>query len=134
MRIWSMLLIGALLAGCGCVDAGPDAASTCHGIGSVFKSDTPSGAAGDVVAKGNDELPLPRISLPWRRSEAAAALPRTPPGSGSSQSARPVPPRGAHAPLAARGPIALLTVGMTCSAISCIERRASRLSIQSWPA
>jgi hypothetical protein len=40
----------------------------------------------------------------------------------------------AHAPLAARGSIALLTAGMTCSAISSIERRASRLSIQSWPA
>ena len=46
MRICSMLLICALLAGCGCVDAGPDSASTCHGIGSVFKSDTPGGDAG----------------------------------------------------------------------------------------
>ena len=45
MRIWSMLLICSLLAGCGCVEAGPDAESTCHGIGSVFESATPDGAA-----------------------------------------------------------------------------------------
>ncbi len=45
MWIGSMLLICALLAGCGCVEAGPDAASTCHGIGSVVESDTPGDTA-----------------------------------------------------------------------------------------
>jgi hypothetical protein len=52
MRIWSMLLICALLAGCGCVEAGPDSSSTCHGIGSVFESGTSDRAAGET---GNGE-------------------------------------------------------------------------------
>ena len=52
MRIWSMWLICALLAGCGCVDAGPDAASTCHGIGSVSESGTSGGTAGE---RGEDQ-------------------------------------------------------------------------------
>jgi hypothetical protein len=53
MRIGSMLLICALLAGCGCVGAGPDAASTCHGIGSVVES----GTSGDDAGKSDDQKP-----------------------------------------------------------------------------
>ena len=52
MRIASMLLICALLAGCGCVDAGPDSSSTCHGVGSVFESDTPSGGGAGESGDG----------------------------------------------------------------------------------
>jgi hypothetical protein len=52
MRIWSMWLICALLAGCGCVDPGPDAASTCHGIGSVVDSNTSGDTAGE---RGEDQ-------------------------------------------------------------------------------
>jgi hypothetical protein len=53
MPIGSMLLICALLAGCGCVGAGPDAASTCHGIGSVVES----GTSGDDAGKSDDQKP-----------------------------------------------------------------------------
>jgi hypothetical protein len=45
MRIGSMLLICALLAGCGCVDPDPESPSSCFGIGSVVESSTPGGAA-----------------------------------------------------------------------------------------
>jgi hypothetical protein len=60
MRIGSMLLICALLAGCGCVDAGPDAASTCHGIGSVFESGRSGDTAGSLATGSSDTLPSHR--------------------------------------------------------------------------
>jgi hypothetical protein len=38
------LLVCAFLSGCGCVAPDPESPSTCYGIGTIFKDDTPEGA------------------------------------------------------------------------------------------
>ena len=45
LRIASMLLICALLAGCGCLAPAPNSPSTCFGPGSALKGDKPDDAA-----------------------------------------------------------------------------------------
>jgi hypothetical protein len=46
-RIGRMLLVCALLGGCGCIAADPDSPSTCYGPGSVLKDNTSDGAEED---------------------------------------------------------------------------------------